>query len=240
MTDTAAAPPATDTRSRLAAAAAKRAGKTVRRTSTAKRPTTSRAAAAAKRGKHADRIAPAIKAGAAFWAIKSPVRAAILVRQADPFAAALDKVAAEDPRVDALLVKIGGLFGKSGAWGELGTITFSTAGALMLAGGTAPAGPLGMVLAMLAGPIVQAAATDAAYGMIADQLAAQSIDATPDPAHVAQLAAELLAPKSPPAPDEQPAAGDDTDTDGYVAAGYGLGYEAPTAGDRGHVPVWGA
>lgn len=231
MTDTATdTPPAPSARSKLAAAAAKRSGRTVRRTTTAKKATGSRAAAAAKRGKHADRIAPAIKAGAAFFAAKSPVRAEIIKNAADPFADALDRVAAEDPRVDALLMKIGGLFGKGGAWGELGTVTLSTAGALMLAGGTAPAGPLGMVLAMLAGSVVHEAATTVAARMAQDELYAQGRDEAPQLSRVLEITAELLAPKSPPAPAEQSAAGDGTNTDGYA--------DVPLVDERGHVPVW--
>lgn len=214
MTITAEAPAPTGVRAKLVAAAGKTSARKTTRRPVKRTPTSSRAATAAKKGKHADRIAPAIKLGAGFLAGRSPVRAAIIIRQADPFAAALDRVAAEDPRVDALLVRIGGWFGKGGAWGELGSVTLTTAGALMIAGGTVPAGPAGMVLAMLAGQLVQGAAHDAAAGIAAAELdATYGPDQWPDgvsvdPMRVAAIAAQLLTP--PPA---EPVPVDDEDQD---------------------------
>lgn len=225
----------TSTRTRLAAAAAKRATKT-RRTTTRKSPAVSRNATAAKRGKYAARISSGIKTGAKLLGAARPVHAAIIAAQADEFADALDEVAAEDARVAALLDRVSGAFGKGGAWGKLGGVVVSTGGALMLASGTVPAGPAGIVLAFLAGEIVQAAAMDAAADIVRREAAAAGID--PDPARVPLIAAALLAPKAPPADELGDELGDEE-------RGYGLGYDSPAAGvptvdEREHRPAWAA
>jgi hypothetical protein len=181
------------------AAAAKRAGasSTTRRrtTTTRKTPTQSRNAKAAARGKYANRIAPAVKAGASLIGWRDPVAAAVIQLRADPWAAALDKVAAEDPRVDALLAKVSGLFGKGGAWGEFGKETSLMVGGLLVAGGRVPLqGPAGMVMAMFAGGLVQQATMTVAQNMAEDELTrlhGPDHDVTPDPQRVAFFAQSL-------------------------------------------------
>lgn len=227
--------PVSDVKTRLRAAAAKRTTKP-RRTSTRRTAPVSRNATAARRGKYAPRIVPAIAAGAALLSVRNPVGGAIIARQAEPFAAALDRVAAEDPRVDAFLAKISGVFATGGAWGELGQVTLTTAGAMMLAAGTTPSGPAGMLLAFVAGSLVQEAAKDAAHKLIAanyEQGFGPDRDTWPpiDPAHVARVAAELLAPKDPPPPPED--ADEDADEDPADVPGTMAYYEA----HRGDAPI---
>lgn len=216
------APAPTSARARLAAAAAKRTSKstTAKRTST--RKPVARNAAAAKRGKYAPRVVGAIRTGAALLSTTRPVHAAIIDRQAEAFAEALDEVAAEDARVAAFLDKVSGALGKGGAWGKLAAVTASTAGALMLASGTVPAGPAGMALAFLAGEVVNGAALDAA-----EKIARREHEAggpPPTPERVAAIAAGLLAPP-PPAP-----AGDEL--------GDELGAGVPTVEERDNRPAW--
>lgn len=150
-------------RTKLAAAAARAGARKAapRRRTTAKKTTTStisRNERAAKRGKYADRIAPAVKSGAALLAWRNPVAGRVIELRADAWAASLDRVAAEDPRVDALLAKISGIFGKSGAWGDFMKENALMVGGVMVATGRAPlTGPPGMILAMFAGALVEQA-----------------------------------------------------------------------------------
>lgn len=172
-------------RQKLAAAAARAGTRTTRRKTTprkaaARKPasTTSRNDRAAARGKHSARIAPAVKSGAALLAWKDPIAGRVIELQADAWAASLDRVAAEDPRVDALLTRISGFFGKGGAWGDFGKETALMVGGVMVATGRVPlTGPGGMVLAMFAGGLVEqatsAVAMDIAYK--------EAIDAGADP-----------------------------------------------------------
>jgi hypothetical protein len=150
-------------RTKLAAAAARAGARkaTPRRRTAAKKtttPTVSRNERAAKRGKYADRIAPAVKSGAALLGWRNPVAGRVIELRADAWAASLDRVAAEDPRVDALLAKISGIFGKSGAWGGFMKENALMVGGVMVATGRAPlTGPPGMILAMFAGALVEQA-----------------------------------------------------------------------------------
>lgn len=186
-------------RSKLAAAAAKAGTRrtTTRRRTAAKKttPSVSRADRAAKRGKYADRIAPAVKAGASLLAWRNPVAAKVITLRADAWAASLDAVAAEDPRVDALLAKISGLFGKGGAWGKFGQESALMVGGVMVASGTAPlTGPAGMVLAMFAGTLVEHATMSVAYDLAWQegiQAGADPEDFVPSAARLAELVAQL-------------------------------------------------
>ena len=189
-------------RQKLAAAAA-RAG--ARRTTTTRRkPTPRKTTAATKsrndraaaRGKHSARIAPMVAAGAALLAWRNPVAGRVISQRAGAWAAALDGVAAEDPRVDAFLTRILGLAGKSGAWGEFGKETALMVGGVMVANGRVPlTGPAGMVLAMFAGGLVEQATMSVAYDLAYDEGIAAGADLdefTPDPARVTQIAEGLM------------------------------------------------
>lgn len=177
MTTTPEAPaqePLSPVRQKLLTAAA-RSGRTTRARKATPRKVSaapkSRNDRAAARGKYANRIAPAIKAGAAIVAFRDPVAARIIQLRADPFAASLDKVAAEDPRVDALLSRVSGWFGKGGAWSELGRESALMAGGIMLASGRAPtSGPAGMVLSLFAGAVVQQATKEVAWTMALSEM----------------------------------------------------------------------
>jgi hypothetical protein len=187
-------------RTKLAAAAARAGARkaTPRRKTTARKPTVSRNAQAAKRGKYANRIAPAVKSGAALLSWRNPVAGRVIALRADAWAASLDGVAAEDPRVDAFLERVSGWFGKGGAWGDFAKENALMIGGVMVASGNAPmTGPAGMVLAMFAGALVDQATHSVAYdmafteGMDAGYLATDE-DWTPSPARVAEIAATLV------------------------------------------------
>lgn len=175
------APGESPVRQKLAAAAVRAGSRTTRarktttaRKATPRKATTSRNDRAASRGKYANRIAPAVKSGAALLSWRNPVAARVITLQADAWAASLDAVAAEDPRVDAFLSRISGWFGKGGAWGEFGKESAMMVGGVIIASGHAPlAGPGGMVLAMFAGGLVEQATTTVAM----DIAAAEAIDA---------------------------------------------------------------
>lgn len=160
-------------RQKLAAAAARAGTRTTRRKATprkaaARKPasTTSRNDRAAARGKHSARIAPAVKSGAALLSWRDPVAGRVIALQADAWAASLDAVAAEDPRVDALLTRISGWFGKGGAWGDFGKESALIVGGVMVAKGRVPlTGPAGMVLAMFAGGLVDQATASVAHDL---------------------------------------------------------------------------
>lgn len=188
-------------RTKLAAAAARAGARKAtprRRTSTTRKPTptTSRNERAAKRGKYADRIAPAVKSGAALLAWRNPVAGRVIELQADAWAASLDRVAAEDPRVDAFLMKISGIFGKSGAWGDFMKENALMAAGVMVATGRAPVtGPAAMVMAMFAGALVDQATNAVAKDQVyVDAYAAGADPETyvADPRDVAMYAARLI------------------------------------------------
>lgn len=171
-------------RQKLAAAAARAGTRTTRaRKTTARKPaprkaTASRNDRAAARGKHSARIAPVVKSGAALLSWRNPIAGRVISLQADAWAASLDAVAAEDPRVDAFLTRISSFFGKGGAWGEFGKESALMVGGVMVATGRVPlTGPAGMVLAMFAGGLVEqataAVAMDIAY--------AEAVNAGADP-----------------------------------------------------------
>lgn len=188
-------------RSKLVAAAARAGARKAaprRRTTTPRKTTgtTSRNERAAKRGKYADRIAPAVKSGAALLSWKNPVAGRVIALRADAWAASLDGVAAEDPRVDALLSRISGMFGKGGAWGKFGQESALMAGGIMVATGRAPlTGPAGMILAMFAGALVDQATTSVATDIAFADAVRQGADPdtyVPDPRDVAAVAAQLV------------------------------------------------
>lgn len=190
-------------RQKLAAAAARAGTRTTTRTrkptarkATPRKATTSRNDRAAARGKHSARIAPLVATGASLLSWRNPVAGRVIALRADAWAASLDGVAAEDPRVDAFLTRILGITGKGGAWGDLGKETALMVGGVMVANGRAPmTGPAGMVLALFAGGLVEQAtvsvATDLAYreGIAAG---ADPEEFTPDPTRVAEIAATLV------------------------------------------------
>jgi hypothetical protein len=188
-------------RQKLAAAAA-RAGsrtRTTRPRKTTARKTTaapkSRNDRAAARGKHSARIAPMVKSGAALLSWKNPVAGRVIGLRADAWAASLDGVAAEDPRVDAFLTRILNFAGKGGAWGDFGKESALMVGGVMVANGRVPLeGPAGMVLAMFAGGLVDQAtasvATDLAYSE-GIALGADPETFVPDPRDVARITATL-------------------------------------------------
>jgi hypothetical protein len=162
-------------RQQLAAAAARAGTRATRpRKSTARKAAPRKAAApgasrndrAAARGKYANRVAPAVKSGAALLAWRNPVAGQVIMLQADAWAASLDRVAAEDPRVDAFLARVTGALGKSGAWGDFGKESALMVGGVMVATGRVPLeGPAGMVLALFAGGLVDHATQTVAYGL---------------------------------------------------------------------------
>lgn len=190
-------------RQKLAAAAARAGTRTTtraRKTTTARKPVTtatkSRNDRAAARGKHSARIAPAVKAGASLLAWRNPVAGRVIALRADAWAASLDGVAAEDPRVDAILTRIAGMFGKGGAWGDFGKETALMVGGVMVANGRAPlTGPAGMVLAMFAGGLVEQATTSVATDLAYSEGIAAGADPetfTPFSGRVAEIAADLV------------------------------------------------
>lgn len=191
-------------RLKLAAAAARAGTRTTRaRKTTARKPaprkaTASRNDRAAARGKHSARIAPAVKSGAALLSWRNPIAGRVISLRADAWAASLDAVAAEDPRVDAFLTRISGFFGKGGAWGDFGKETALMVGGVMVATGRVPlTGPGGMVLAMFAGGLVEQATQQVAYDIAMDEglkagAYAADEDWVPSAERVAEIAAGLL------------------------------------------------
>jgi len=178
-------------RQKLAAAAARagtrtRARKTTPRKATPRKTTAagaSRNDRAAARGKYANRVAPAVKSGAALLSWRNPVAGQVIALQADAWAASLDRVAAEDPRVDALLSRLTGALGKSGAWGDFGKETALMVGGVAVATGRVPLeGPAGMILALFAGGLVDHATQQVAYSMAEQEAIAAGYfnDATGD------------------------------------------------------------
>lgn len=121
-----------------------------------KAATTSRADGAAKRGRYADRIVASIKSGCAVLGVRAPVQAAIIESRAEPIAQALERVANEDKRVDALLQKISALFGKGTAWSTLAGEGVVLGAALALSAGVVPPGLPGVAVAFLGGELLDA------------------------------------------------------------------------------------
>lgn len=188
-------------RTKLAAAAARAGARkaTPRRKTTPRKatPAVSRNATAAKRGKYAQRIAPAVKSGAALLSWRNPVAGRVIAMRADAWAASLDGVAAEDPRVDAFLSRVSSWFGKGGAWGDFGKETALMVGGVMVATGSAPmTGPAGMVLAMFAGGLVEQATMTVAYDLAFDEGVKAGLvvdeDWVPAPARVQEIATALV------------------------------------------------
>lgn len=142
----------------------------------AKRATSSRAESAAKRGKYADRIVGGIKSGAAVLYTRKPLQAQILMDTAEEWGAALDRVAAEDKRVDAFLAKVSGWFGKSSAWGDLGAVAAKTGAALAMSAGMLPAGPAGVAVAFLGGALVEQGVRSIAAEEAGKYLISQGLD----------------------------------------------------------------
>lgn len=179
-----------------------------------KKQAPSRAESAAKRGKYADRIVGAIKSGCAILGLRRPVEAAIIETRAESWAAALDRVAAEDKRVDAFLQKVSGFFGKGSAWGDLAGETAITGSALMLSMGAVPTGPVGMAVAFMGGSVVEAGvqraaqilgerdATAAGYGEGHPERDAAVADLARQ--HADQLAQEIAARRVQGAPIDEP------------------------------------
>jgi hypothetical protein len=192
--------PVPSVRTKLAAAAAKAGTRraTTRRRTAAKKttPAVSRNERAAKRGKYADRIAPAVIGGAALLSWRNPVAGRVIAMRADAWAASIDKVAAEDARVDAFLSRVTGVFGKGGAWGTFGQETALMVGGVMVATGRVPlTGPAGMVIAMFAGALVEQATMSVATGMAYDNGVKAGMDPdsyVPSPGDVAYFATQLM------------------------------------------------
>jgi len=209
-------------RARLRAAAGNRRT-TTRKTTPRKatpRAAPSRAARAAAKGKYAPRFAPLVKSGAAIVAMRNPVAARVIQLRADPLFDALDAVAAEDSRVDALLSRLSALFGKGGAWGRLGQETAVMGAGLLLATGMTPTGAAGVMLTMFAGGIVSAATYDVALQAAAKEAQMSGrVDSAGnpivDPARVEQLVDQLMSEQEAKrtARAEQAAAADVVDDD---------------------------
>lgn len=122
-----------------------------------------------------------------------PVRQAILFERAAALGPIIDRLAAEDPRVAQALERLSGLFGRGGAWAELGGWAVSTAGALALTTGYAHP-----ILAMLCGGMVEQATMKAAFAVGEQEArAAGRVDSLGnvmiDPRRVEQIHAELVA-----------------------------------------------
>lgn len=160
----------------------------VKRAPAPKRPPVSRADSAAKKGKYADRIAAGIKTGCALLGTRAPLQARLIEAQAQAWGTALDRVAAEDKRVDALLTTVSGWFGKSSAWGELGGVAAVTTASLLLSTGMTPAGPAGIAVVFLGGKALEQGVRQLAVDQASDLLADNGI--TPDmPDYAANLTA---------------------------------------------------
>jgi hypothetical protein len=121
-----------------------------------RKATTSRADGAAKKGRYVDRIVGSVKAGCAVLGVRAPVQAAIIESRAEPIALALERVANEDKRVDALLQKISSIFGKGTAWSELAGEGVVLGAALTLSMGVVPPGLPGIAIAFLGGELLDA------------------------------------------------------------------------------------
>lgn len=202
-----------------------RAARTTRRPparkATPRKPTASRAESAAKRGKYTDRIVGAIKSGAALIGVRNPVRGAIIEARAEPLARALDRVAAEDKRVDAFLTKASGWFGKSSAWGEFGSELGITVSAVVLTTGAIPTGPVGLAVAFLGGSVLNAAIQTAAVRAADDQIAVSYPGEAADPEFRAMLIQQYVqeyTPRLPQPADTEPTAPADPYDDTVVEA----------------------
>lgn len=189
---------------------------TARKAAPVKRAATSRADSAAKRGKYADRIVGAIKTGCAVWRTRAPLQAEIVMATAEEWGAAIDRVAAEDKRVDAFLARVSGIFGKTSAWGDLGAVATKTGAALALSAGAMPGGPAGMAVAFLGGALVEQAVHTVARDQAAEVLRAQGSDPEAAPHmldHIAaQIADQMIREMHEKARRPEPAADDPTPT----------------------------
>lgn len=184
------------------------------RKATPRKATTSRAEGAAKRGRYADRIVGAIKTGCALLSVRAPVQAAIVMERAQPLADAIERVAAEDKRVDAFLQKVSGFFGKSSAWGELGGEVGVTAAAIAMSVGAVPTGPVGIAMAFIAGEALDAGLWSASRREAEKTLSAQGIGPEQDvyadtlkwatDQHYEHFRATLPQPGQPPAAEPDP------------------------------------
>lgn len=170
---------------------------------TAARKSTGPAAPARGRSRYGDKLVGWAKLGVPMVA-RHPVRQAILLRRVDELGPIVDRLAQEDPRVAQVLERISGLFGRGGAWAELGGWAVTTGGALALTSGYGHP-----VLAMLCGGLVQQAIIDAATQVAWDEAQAQHrVDELGNPIvssiRVQQLAERLAASMrpAPPADDQ--------------------------------------
>lgn len=166
---------------------------TARKAPVKRAPAASRAETAAKKGKYADRIVGAIKTGAAVLGTRAPVQARILLDTAEEWGAALDRVAAEDKRVDAFLARVSGIFGKTSAWGDLGAVAAKTGAALALSSGMLPGGPAGLAVAFLGGKLVEESVRSVAYEQAEELLAKNGIGPENDDDYHRLLNAEAAA-----------------------------------------------
>lgn len=219
LTPPATATPADDRAAAVRSVAARRTG-TARRSSTrpagrAPRPKPARkappkAAAAPKKAAAqtpGDTIAGWVKTGAAVWFGRSPVRASILAIKADELGPVLDGIAAEDERVARILTRVANIGKVSGAWGAAGAWAGSTGAAMVLAGGVAPPGVPGMLVAMLGGAVVEQALGVAALRIAEARAHAEGrVDehgnVTVTPGELDAIMAELAASLRPPPPGE--------------------------------------
>lgn len=179
---------------RLAAAARNARGrKTAPRKATARKApaNASRNAKAAARGKYANQIVPGAKLVGSM-AFRDPVQQEIVGAIVEDWAASLDRLAAQDTRVDAVLSKIAGVAGSGGAWGDFAIHTAVGISAMTLAAGRTPGGPAGAVMVVLGGQLVTAATAAAAERLATEEAAAAGQDAA-DPWRVQQIHGELLA-----------------------------------------------
>jgi hypothetical protein len=138
-----------------------------------------------------------------------PLHAQIVVHQAEPLGPIVDQLAAEDERFREFVEKIGGWFAKSSARADLLAWGAATGAALALASGV---GRDNMILSLIAAPLVETAAVEAATKIaIAEAKAGGAIDMLGkpiiDPERVAFLTQALLSPPTPPEPpsEDEPA-----------------------------------
>lgn len=162
---------------------------------------------------------PYVRTGVRMIAGGDPLKREILLHAADEFGPILDRMAAEDPKVAALLDRLGKFAAPGGAKGEAVGLIVKTGGALLLASGRVPGGPPGLVLAMLAGAAVESAFERAAYGEAAYEMSQETGRAVetcdPEPERVELWRQELLRRQqeklaaAQAQPEPQPAAGHD-------------------------------
>lgn len=168
------------------AAAARAAGRNSRRPAarkaTPRKAPQSRTAKAAARGKYADTIVPLAKLGASAL-FSDPVQQEIVEQVVTPWAQSLDRLAAADTRVDALLQRFSGVAASGGAWTDFGMHTLMAGGAFAVAAGRAPGGPVGALLAVAVGQTVQAAEQAVAQRLAEEHATATGGAVTPELVH---------------------------------------------------------